>query len=120
MVQKFSISTQAGLALCTYFFLIIGLGGSRTHDHRFRKPSLYPTELQSLKVINGETCSPRFLEKPAVNRLYNNISLYNSQTLNKIRPTGVKPVTFGFGDRHSIQLSYGRLTFLILTQIRRF
>lgn len=61
MVQKFSISTQAGLALCTYFFLINGLGGSRTHDHRFRKPSLYPTELQSLKVIKGRHAPRDFL-----------------------------------------------------------
>ncbi len=27
-------------------FIIYGAGGIRTHDLRFRKPSLYPTELQ--------------------------------------------------------------------------
>ena len=30
-----------------------GAGGTRTHDLRFRKPSLYPTELQPQEMFFG-------------------------------------------------------------------
>ena len=36
-----------------------------------------------------------------------------------VRPEGFEPTTYGFGDRHSIQLSYGRFAGLILQVVKK-
>ena len=47
------LPTPPDVAAATDFGSADGAGGTRTHDLRFRKPSLYPAELQPQEFITG-------------------------------------------------------------------
>ena len=63
------LPTPPDVAAATDFSSADGAGGTRTHDLRFRKPSLYPAELQPQGLITqvNRLC-PRGMMKPESRR----------------------------------------------------
>ena len=47
---------------------------------------------------------------PVVSKESSASGAVRQEVVGMVRPTGFEPVTFGFGGRRSIQLSYGRMT----------